>query len=63
MEVAGQKVFRVKWVSFTAFQEDIDGGGCQITTTVTDINDFKFAEFMQRPRLEEAVETWRQQAT
>lgn len=49
------------WVSFTAFREDVDGGGCQITTTMTDISNFKFAESIQRARLEEAVEARRQQ--
>jgi PAS domain-containing protein len=49
------------WVQFTAFTKMGDDESFQITTTITDISDFKFSEALQRARLQQAVEAKRQQ--
>lgn len=49
------------WVQFAAFPDIVENGALQITTTITDISDFKYSELLQRAKLEEAIESKRQQ--
>ncbi|XP_014553998.1 hypothetical protein COCVIDRAFT_40026 [Bipolaris victoriae FI3] len=49
------------WVQFAAFPDMVDDGSLQTTTTITDISEFKYSELLQRAKLEEAIESKRQQ--
>lgn len=49
------------WVDLAAFLDIVDESSCQVMAAMTDISDYKFADFLQRSRLEEAIEAKRQQ--